>query len=511
MAEIVTDRRGRIEPSEELAEARSNTQAVIEVVQAIGKHATAEELINAALLAVRGAFHLDYGACWMIDRQIEKTSFAAESGNLGPVYDEVNRTEHFEKGRGLTGRTWAAEELIFVPDISEIKNSALIDAAVAAGAVSAVSFPFISGGEVIGVLFFFSFKRMFPSPERLTALRNMGILIGQAFGTILSLERERRRREELRRAVESILAVVQAAALGDLTTEVPELGDDAIGQMARGLGSFLVKLKESIRGILQNVAAVTASAQHLSGTGARMVALCEATATGVGGATVASREVSENITGVAQGSNEIPESIRKILQSANQSSAAVQVAVQTASDTQETVRRLWATTTEITQTIKVINAIAQQTKLLALNASIEAARAGSVGAGFNVVANEVKALARETAGATEQITARVDSIRAETDEAVRSIERIRTVIGRVNEMSATIVATVEAQSTTSARIGEFASMAATSSASVAANMTEIAEVAKQAKHGAVETQEAAVSLTGMAIDLQRLAAYFKVA
>jgi methyl-accepting chemotaxis protein len=496
--------------AQDLAEARSNTRAVLHVIQAIGEYSTAATLIDAALHAIRSAFDLDYGACWMIDKQLQATSFAAEAGNLGAVYDEINRTDHYEKGRGITGRTWAAEELIFVPDLSEIKNSGLVNAARAAGAVSAVSFPFISGGEVIGVLFFFSFQPMCPSEERLDALRNMGILVGQAFGTILTLEREHREQEKLRSAVEQILSVVQTSQVGDLRSEVPDLGGEAIGQIALGLGGLLRKLRESVRGILENAAAVTGSAQHLSGTGSQMVALCDTTSSGVSGATLASREVSENIAGVASGSGEILESIRKILSSANQTSAAVQVAVQAARDTQQTVRRLSSSTTEITQTVKAINAIAQQTKLLALNASIEAARAGALGAGFNVVANEVKELARATARATDQITERVDNIRGETEQAVSSIDRIGKVIGEVSEMSASIVATVEEQSTTSARIGEYASMAAAGSSSVAANMADIAEVAQQAKRGAVQTQDAALSLTKMAVELQRLASYFRV-
>src|SRR6201999_198305 len=109
------------------------------------------------------------------------TTFSGEAGNLGPAYSHINATDHYQKGRGLTGRTWAAADLIFIPDLSIIKDSELIRTARVAGAVAAVSFPFIVEEEVYGVLFFFSFRSIAPSEERLNTLRNIGRLVGQAF------------------------------------------------------------------------------------------------------------------------------------------------------------------------------------------------------------------------------------------------------------------------------------------------------------------------------------------
>lgn len=494
----------------DLAEARSNTQAVIHVIEAVGKCTTTTTLIDSALLAVRSAFGWDYGACWMIDREIEATTFRAEAGNLGPDYDHINRHDHYQKGKGITGRTWANSDLIFIPDLSVIKDSQLVRTARAAGAVAAVSFPFVVREEVVGVLFFFSFQPMSPSQDRLDALRNIGRLVGHSFGTILGIEREQREQEELREAVRRMLAVMQAAQLGDLTIAVPDLGKEAIGQIARSLGSFLGNLRESVRGIVRNAATVTSSARNLTETGAQMVALCDTSSSGIGEADLASQEVSKNIGGVARGSSEMLESIREILRGATQTSAAVQTAVREAADAQRTIGQLSSSSVEVGKIVKTISAIAHQTKLLALNASIEAARVGTAGAGFNVVANEVKELARETAGAAEKIIEVIESIGAEAEAAVSSIGCIGKVIGEVSEMSVKIVATVDAQSTITARIEEYSAVAAEGSLSVAARMTEIAGVAQRAKQEAVETQKDALSLTRLAVDLQGLVGRFKV-
>src|SRR4029453_8335354 len=98
--------------------------------------------------------------------------------------------------------------------------------------------------------------------------------------------------------------------------------------------------------------------------------------------------------------------------------------------------------------IKVITAIAEQTNLLALNATIEAARAGEMGKGFAVAASGVKALAQETARATEDISQRVQAIQGDPGGAVLAIEEISQVIARISDFQTTIASAVEEQTAT---------------------------------------------------------------
>src|SRR5213075_3105688 len=108
-----------------------------------------------------------------------------------------------------------------------------------------------------------------------------------------------------------------------------------------------------------------------------------------------------------------------------------------------TVTQLGTSSTEIGNVVSLITSIAEQTNLLALNATIEAARAGDAGKGFAVVAGEVKSLATQTAGATDEITTQIGAVQAETGRAVQAIRNIGTVIEQVRQISAGIASAVE--------------------------------------------------------------------
>jgi hypothetical protein len=98
-----------------LEESRADTRAVIEVIDAIGRESSTTGVLHSSLHSVKRAFLMDYGACWMIDKSIQATSFRMETNSLGAAYDRINETDHYEKGKGITGRTWAAADVIFVP------------------------------------------------------------------------------------------------------------------------------------------------------------------------------------------------------------------------------------------------------------------------------------------------------------------------------------------------------------------------------------------------------------
>ena len=147
-----------------------------------------------------------------------------------------------------------------------------------------------------------------------------------------------------------------------------------------------------------------------------------------------------NVETVASATEELTASIGEIAQQATRSAEIAGKAAEEARRTNAVVEGLGSGTQKIGEVVTLIQNIASQTNLLALNATIEAARAGEHGRGFAVVASEVKALANQTAKATEEISTQIQSIQTATGEAVSAIQAIGGTIAEINEISNAIAA-----------------------------------------------------------------------
>ncbi|MBB1091428.1 methyl-accepting chemotaxis protein, partial [Rhodopseudomonas palustris] len=144
--------------------------------------------------------------------------------------------------------------------------------------------------------------------------------------------------------------------------------------------------------------------------------------------------------------------------------------------------------------VDLINTIASQTNLLALNATIEAARAGDAGRGFAVVASEVKALAEQTAKATEQISQQVGGIQSATGQSVASIREISGTIARMSEIAATIASAVEEQGAATQEISRNVHHAAAGTHEVSVNIVEVQRGASETGSASAQVLTAAHSL-----------------
>jgi methyl-accepting chemotaxis protein len=162
-------------------------------------------------------------------------------------------------------------------------------------------------------------------------------------------------------------------------------------------------------------------------------------------AAAASTQASANVGTVASATEELSTSINSIAQQVMRSAEIAAKAADEARRTNIVVEGLAAGTQKIGEVVTLIQNIASQTNLLALNATIEAARAGEHGRGFAVVASEVKALANQTAKATEEISAQVQDIQNATNEAVGAIQAIGGTISEIDSISNQISAAVEQQ------------------------------------------------------------------
>jgi methyl-accepting chemotaxis protein len=177
-------------------------------------------------------------------------------------------------------------------------------------------------------------------------------------------------------------------------------------------------------------------------------------------------------------------------------------AVEQAQRTDRNIAKLSQSAAHIDNVIKLIGAIAEQTNLLALNATIEAARAGEAGRGFAVVASEVKALATQTAKATEEISAQVADMQAATDASVATVRNIGTTIDLISEISTSIASAVEEQSVSTQEIARNVQHAAQGSSAVARNIADVSR-------GARETDDASSRLLISAYSLQEQSTHLK--
>lgn len=200
-----------------------------------------------------------------------------------------------------------------------------------------------------------------------------------------------------------------------------------------------------------------------------------------GRATQSSEESNANVRDIASAADELAMSVLEIERQVSQSNDIAMKAVAEAGATNDTVQELSEAAGRIGDVIRMINDIAEQTNLLALNATIEAARAGDAGRGFAVVAGEVKALAGQTAKATEEIGSQIAGMQQATNRSIAAISAIKTTIREIGDISSAIAAAVTEQGAATqeiARSVETASRRAAETTGEIAKVTEATEISR---------------------------------
>jgi methyl-accepting chemotaxis protein len=210
----------------------------------------------------------------------------------------------------------------------------------------------------------------------------------------------------------------------------------------------------------------------------------------------ASEEASTNVQSVASATEELSSSVTEISRQVQQSARMANEAVDQARKTNDRVGALSKAAGRIGDVVALINTIAAQTNLLALNATIEAARAGTAGRGFAVVASEVKALAEQTAKATDEIGQQITGIQAATEESVGAIKEISDTIEKLSEISSAIAAAVEEQGAATQEISRNVQQAAQGTQQVSSNITNVQRGASETGSASSQVLAAAQMLSG---------------
>ncbi|WP_114009845.1 methyl-accepting chemotaxis protein [Cohaesibacter intestini] len=203
-----------------------------------------------------------------------------------------------------------------------------------------------------------------------------------------------------------------------------------------------------------------------------------------------STNASNNVQTVASAAEELTASINEIMQQAVRSKEVVAIATEDARISNEKVAQLDESSRKIGEVVSLIQAIAEQTNLLALNATIEAARAGEAGKGFAVVASEVKELANQTSKATEEISMLITAIQSSSRESVESIAKIASVMSEVDGYTTAIASAVDQQGAATGEIANNVQEAAASTQSASGNMRDVMDRAQVTTQSAETVKDA---------------------
>lgn len=352
------------------------------------------------------------------------------------------------------------------------------------------------------------------------ALRNFvsavavgAVLIGIVCATILG--------SALSQPLVTMTAAMNRLAAGDTESKIrgAELRNE-IGDMARALTTFqknardkanleaeqivrdreakaeqtamLERLAQTFEGSVKNATgSIGATAGQMKSSAATMQAVAEETNAQSAAVAAASEQASTNVQTVAAATEELTTSIKEIGRQVAQSAQVTAKAVDEANTAKEKVRGLDAAAQKIGQVVSLITNVAEQTNLLALNATIEAARAGEAGKGFAVVASEVKNLATQTAKATEEIAGYIEGIQSATKTSVSAIESIFQTIGQVDEIATTIASAIEEQTAATAEIARNVEQASSGTREVSSNITGVTRAASETGQVSSQVLEAA--------------------
>ena len=344
----------------------------------------------------------------------------------------------------------------------------------------------------------------------------VGLLLAAGAGLLIA--------QGISRPIRAMTQAMRDLAAGDLDVSLPaHQRSDEVGQMSRAIGVFkdnaiqmrqlqldheatkarseqekreaMARLADSfeasVRSVVDGVSSAAAEMRSTAESMSQVVGESKQQTTAV---STASEQASDNVQTVAAAAEELSASISEIGRQLTQASSVVSKAGDDGRRSNARIQSLATAAQKINEVVALINDIASQTNLLALNATIEAARAGEAGRGFAVVASEVKALATQTAKATEDIGAQISAVQAETLDAVDAIRTICATIAEVDAISSSIASAIKQQGSATAEIAQNVQQAADRTSEVSRNISGVTD-------GIAATGASAQLMLGSAVKL----------